>query len=63
MKAKCLCRPKLEPRWRGHDTGWNVPFKPIYGYGISLLVHPHTGVCPLADEVLAAKAVRVEAKR
>ena len=55
----CTCEPKRRPIWRGHDTGWNRPVYPLYGYGVRVLVIPHHGTCPLADEVLAAEAVRV----
>jgi len=54
----CSCEPKMPPRWRSQAERWNTE-RGLYGYGVRVLVIPHHGECSLADEILAAEAVKL----
>ena len=55
LGSRCRCTPKLAAR--RHDQ-WNAGTL-FYGYALVVVVRAHTGHCPLADEVLTVRGVKI----
>ena len=55
LKGPCLCTSKVVDR-RHHEWGCGREF---YGYALEVTVRAHTGKCPLADEVLEVRGVKL----
>ena len=53
--SECRCDAREVVR---SQPEWN-PGHTLYGYGVAVRVRVHTGVCPLADEVIAVWPVKI----